>query len=272
MRTAIATDPARERAAIDRLAVRVQGLIGIQLEKDKHEMVRSRLLRRLAAVGAASFEEYGAKVDADASGSELSVVIDLLTTHKTAFFREPRHFEVLSSRVERRARNARPAVIWSAACSTGPEPYSIAMACRGVAGNRRPGVRILATDVSRESTEIARRARYPRALVERVPEQHRHQAFRDIGGGEVEVTAPYRAGVDFARLNLIDAWPMRGCFDFVFCRNVMIYFDRAQRMELVRRISERLVEGGLLFIGMTESFNGIDHALRYVEPGVYERC
>jgi chemotaxis protein methyltransferase CheR len=271
--------------AVSRL---VHGACGLNLHPGKLELVRARLSSRLRELQLDDFDSYFSLLAGDASGREAARLVDLLTTNKTSFFREPQHFATLLQRVvPERYLPQRRLRIWSAGCSTGEEPYSLAMALRAELGGGAD-VRILATDVSGRVLDAARRGLYSGDDIRAVPPALRHTAFRradaaEAGGpgtaaatrvratGGYLVAEPLRRMVSFARLNLMDAWPMRGPFDLICCRNVMIYFDRPTQQRLVQRFWELLAPGGYFFAGHSESFAALEHAFEYVQPAVYRR-
>ena len=257
---------------------RISGLLyqvcGIHLPSGKEQLVQARLWNRVRALGLNGFGEYVDRVQAEGQGSaELSFMVDALATNKTSFFREPQHFTTLRSEL----RAARPGRlrIWSAGCSTGEEPYSIAISIleerRGAA---RHDARILATDISSKVLDRAREAVYDPATVHDMPQAILASHFT----AEPRADGPYyrvkpaaRGLVRFARLNLMAPWPMQGPFDFIFCRNVMIYFDRPTQEQLIARFRDILRPGGLLFVGHSESLTGKSEGLTYVMPAVYRR-
>lgn len=241
----------------------VQDHTGIQLSAEKHEMVRSRLARRIRATGTRSLTAYFDLLERGGRSEEMTHVIDCLTTNKTSFFREPRHFDVLFDHLEDTG-GGEPATIWCAGCSTGEEPYTLAIH----AAERGLSVRILATDISNRALAVAKAGTYDRDTIADVPAALRSRYFAPSGNGYV-VRSSLRDVVSFASLNLLAAWPMRGPFDAILCRNVMIYFDRPTREKLVARYHEKLSADGRLFTGLSESLTGLDHAFTLVEPGVY---
>jgi chemotaxis protein methyltransferase CheR len=251
----------------------VHRVSGIHLHTGKLELVRARLAPRLRELGMFDFRSYLDRVATDATDSELGRLVDLLTTNQTSFFREPRHFQILRERVVPELyRAGRPLRIWSAGCSSGQEPYSLAMALLHQLG-AHAHARILATDISARALAQARTGVYGEEAVRQVPPPLRRWLDR------VGTRSPrrYRAGetlrakVSFARHNLIGPWPMTGQFGLVCCRNVMIYFDRATQQRLVERFWSVLAPGGYLFIGHSESLAAHDHGLEYVQPAVYRR-
>ncbi|HSJ24558.1 MAG TPA: protein-glutamate O-methyltransferase CheR [Longimicrobiales bacterium] len=258
--------------AVSQLA---HGACGLNLHPGKKELVRARLAARLRELRLADVDSYLALLAADGTGREAARLMDVLTTNKTSFFREPEHFRFLLQRVvpellvpRRRLR------VWSAGCSTGEEAYSLAMVLRAEVGDTAD-VRILATDVSSRVIETARTGVYSAEAVRSVPVLLRQQSFRRAGRDPASawsVRAEVRGLVRFARLNLMDTWPMRGPFDLICCRNVMIYFDRPTQQRLVRRFWELLAPGGYFFAGHSESFAALDHEFEYVQPAVYHRA
>jgi chemotaxis protein methyltransferase CheR len=251
----------------------VARVAGIQLPPGKESLVRSRLSRRLRALGVPTIAEYLELVERDASRTELAEMVDVLTTNKTSFFREVEHFRLLERTIfPALERTGNPIRIWSAGCSTGEEPYSIAMVARDTLRSAAARVRILATDISARVLQRARAAVYDGDVVEDVPAPLRQAHFEAASpAGSVRVVQPTRDLVQFARLNLMGDWPMRGPFDVILCRNVMIYFDKPTQERLVARYAELLAPGGYLFVGHSESLSGLRHGLSYVQPATYRR-
>jgi chemotaxis protein methyltransferase CheR len=245
---------------------------GINLSTTKTELVRSRLSRRLAALGLSDFTTYLALVRQDRTGGEMTHFVDVLTTNKTAFFREAPHFDFLKEHVIPELPSGKLR-IWSAACSSGEEPYSIAILLREIVPQIDTwDVKILATDISSRVLERARAGTYARVAMEGVPTELRRKYFETAGTTQVyKVREPVKRMVGFARLNLMDEWPMKGLFDVIFCRNVMIYFSKATQLSLVRRMAKFLKPGGHLLIGHAESLTGLDHGFHYVQPAIYKK-
>ncbi|HEX6807666.1 MAG TPA: protein-glutamate O-methyltransferase CheR [Gemmatimonadaceae bacterium] len=250
---------------------------GIRLRDGKEELVRSRLGRRVVDAGASSFAAYLDRVETDAARrqfAELGALVDALTTNQTAFFREPAHFDFLTAKVlPAIAHGARPIRVWSAGCSTGEEPFTIAALMREhLPADRFAGARILATDVSSRALARARAATYGARAITAIPATLRRRTLDVSSSGDrFVVREELRAIVRFARLNLIRDWPLRGPFDAIFCRNVMIYFDAGVRQRLVERLWHLLAPGGHLFVGHAESLGTLTHGFRYVQPAVYVR-
>lgn len=248
---------------------------GIDLGEGKRGLVQTRLFARLRELQLQDYGEYLDYVLSDPSGHELSVMVDRLSTNKTDFFRESQHFDFLCSQVLPAVLDrGAPLRIWSAACSSGEEPYTIAMALHeAVPDLERRDTRILATDVSSRVLQHARRGVYSAGAVERVPPQLRQRYFRRLEDptDSYQVHPSIRRYITFARLNLIEPWPMHGPFEVVFCRNVMIYFDLPTQEKLVNRLWELLEDGGYLFIGHSESLNRLTHRFRYIGPSIYRK-
>ena len=257
----------------------VKDLCGINLHDGKKELVKARLAKRLRELKMGSYREYVEFVSTDAGSAEVLSMLDALSTNLTFFFREQSHFDLLTQQAgpEMLARHDRDRAIriWSAGCSSGEEPYSIAVVMNQLAPAAAGwDVRILATDLSRRMLEIARRGVYARERFRDTWPRTIAENFTCIQGcqpRQYRVNEPLRRMVTFARLNLMDSWPMQGPFDVIFCRNVMIYFDKATQNRLVDRYWQILAPGGLLFIGHSESLSGVTHRFRYVQPTVYRK-
>ncbi len=254
-------------AEFDSIRKFLHEVCGIEMRQGKESLVRSRLSKRLKATGIRGFGEYlsHAKRDQD----ELSNMIDVLTTNKTSFFREREHFDVMAAHLAR-APSRNPITIWSAGCSTGQEPYTLAMALEELPGPSRRPYRILATDLSSEVLADAQAATYRSELLQDIPPALKAKYTKTTKDG-FTISQRLRDKVTFARLNLMSRWPMRGPFDFIFCRNVMIYFGQETRCMLANRFAKLLHPGGLLMIGMAETLTGLDHPLRCAQPSVYQK-
>lgn len=245
-------------------------LSGIVLRTGKEDLVQSRLAKRLRATHLSSYEEYLELVAKDPN--ELSFMVDVLTTNKTNFFREPAHFDFMTDQlVPRWNRDPRPVRIWSAACSTGEEPYTIAMTMVDASPELAKRTRVLCTDLASHVLSKAKAATYRRDAAGDVPKELLSKHFEAVGKNELRVKPALREMVRFARLNLLDEWPMKGPFQLIFCRNVMIYFDKETQLQLAERFRAMLEPGGYLFIGHSESLGLTGHGLRYVQPAVYQR-
>jgi chemotaxis protein methyltransferase CheR len=192
-----------------------------------------------------------------------------LTTNHTSFYREPNHFEFLAAEILPKFRPGSDLRIWSAACSTGEEPYSIVCAVATHWNGQVRGLRVLATDISTRVLEKAKLGRYPEASLQHAPPGWRSCFSRSAGDGMLEVRRDYASLVDFRRINLIEPISFADKFHLIFCRNVMIYFDKATQQGLVERLAAHLEPGGHLFVGHSESLAGIEHRLAYLRPAIY---
>jgi chemotaxis protein methyltransferase CheR len=242
---------------------------GITMTIEKEELVKARLATRLRELKLRDYEEYLERIRTDRV--ELSNMVDVLTTNKTNFFREPQHFDYLLREVFPRWRaERRPRSVWSAGCSSGEEPYTLGMLLR----EHLPSVevRVLATDLSLRVLARAKQARYSAQSIAEIPAGLRKKYLSQVPGApnaNYEVTPEVTRLVSFARLNLMGDWPMRGPFDLILCRNVMIYFSDDTRTTLARRFAELLAPDAPLFIGHAESLNSLDQPLHLVEPAIY---
>ena len=245
---------------------------GISLSPIKKEMVYSRLVRRLRALGHNSFETYLAYLASNAE--EIESFVNALTTNLTAFFREPHHFEILSQQLQ--AAHARPFRIWCAAASTGEEAYSLAMTACETFDSMTPPVTILASDIDTHVLRTASEGIYPIDRVERMEPQRLKRFFLRGSGskaGFARVRPELRALLQFERINLLDSeWPMRTAFDAIFCRNVMIYFDKDTQLKLLQRFKPHLQPHGLFYAGHSESFLHAAELFRSRGRTVYEHA
>lgn len=253
----------------------------INLGADKRELVNARLGKRLRATQTANLGEYCDLLRSPGADEELAHLIDVISTNHTFFFRENAHFDfvrniavpemIARNRTERRGRfNA-----WSAACSSGEEPYSLAITLAESLAAAHWGWHIEATDISHRILAKAAAGIYREDVVSKMPANTVRQYFqRGIGpqAGNYRVKPELLAGVTFRHLNLLEGEPpFSDPFHVIFCRNVMIYFDKATQEELVSRLTRRLIPGGYLLVGHSESLTGIRHSLQLVQPAVYRR-
>jgi chemotaxis protein methyltransferase CheR len=257
----------------------VRRLCGIHLHEGKTALVKARLNKRLRALGLTGYGQYVDRIQQDAGGSEAAAMLEALSTNHTFFFREPQHFEVLRRSVIpamlAQHRDDRCLRLWSAGCSSGEEPYSIAITLKeAITDLERWDVGILATDLSRRVLHAAREGIYPEDRLRETPPKQVMEHFTclpDRSQRRYRVSDALRQIVHVAHLNLVEPWPMKGPFDVIFCRNVMIYFDKATQQRLIDRFWDQLARGGTLFIGHSESLAGVRHRFRYVRPTVYEK-
>jgi chemotaxis protein methyltransferase CheR len=251
---------------------------GISLAESKRNLIYSRLSRRLRALRLRSFHDYRDYLAAN--GAELESFINAISTNLTKFFREPHHFEhlrtnVFASFAQGTGRQSVTRLrVWSAGCSTGEEPYTIAVVLRHEIPNiHRYDARVLATDIDTDVLAKGVRGEYPSAAIEDVPRAYR-EYFQAAGGskhGSIPMGDELRSLIAFRRLNLMESWPFSGKFDAIFCRNVMIYFDAATKAALIDRFAQQLHVGGWLYIGHSESLIGSHPNLDLVGRTTYRR-
>ena len=269
-----------ETALFQRFAALAHRKAGISIRPGKEALVSARIARRQRALDLGDAWGYLAYLEQDTTGEELARFVDSISTHFTSFFREPDHFADLRAEIARCVAEGRRRVrLWSAASSTGEEPYTMAMTALEVEGADRLDLRILATDVAEGTLRQAMEGRYPASRLAPVPPPLRERWFvRCPGpdgpeGGWWEVASALRAVVAFRHLNLAaPPFPMSGPFDVVFCRNVLIYFDTPTRQRLVAAIERLLRPGGLLCIGHTETLSGLRSQLRLQRPSVFRKA
>lgn len=262
-----------------RLASYIYRYSGIKMPESKKTMLEGRLRRRLRAVGVATLDQYCDYLFAeDQLASEGPHLINAVTTNKTDFYREPAHFDflvetALPQLVENGVRTVRA---WSAACSTGPEPYTIAMVLDDYAARHgEPGFGILATDLDTEVLKAARNGIYSVDMIDPVPEPMRQRYVmpsRDPTRQEVRMVPQLRSAIGFAQLNLMDdRYPVGAPMHLIFCRNVLIYFDKETQRKVVSQLVDCLEPGGFLFLGHSESITGFSLPLRQVANTVFQR-
>jgi chemotaxis protein methyltransferase CheR len=249
---------------------------GICLPNGKESLVKSRLLKRLNSLGMTSFSQYVKHLDEDSSDQELSAMIDALTTNKTSFFREFGHFEFIRTHLFPKFVASRSQLkFWSAGCSTGEEPFSLAILLKeGLPADTLNKCLILATDISRNVLAHAQAATYSEETIPKTHAQLLKKYSQYIKGRPAplfRIRDDVRRMVRFARLNLIDKWPMKGQFELIMCRNVMFYFDDEIRKSLVHRFAEQLKPGGYLLVGHSESLTTSSPEFRYIQPAVYQK-
>jgi len=262
----------REFDNISRLAYEK---FGLELKGEKRELVSARLGKKVRSLGCRSFQAYYQHVLEDRTGEALIELIDALTTNFTSFMREPSHFEFLRKEALAAWRARDRVRIWSTACSTGEEPYTLACSLLDAIGAaQRPRLQIVATDISSRTLREAQRGIYAAARLENLPQGWLRTYFLK---GERNWKGSYRvkpeiAGmIEFRRLNLIEPFSHPEPFSAILCRNVMIYFNKATQQTLIQRLASQLEPGGYLLIGHSESLTGIDHPLTYVRPTIYRR-
>jgi chemotaxis protein methyltransferase CheR len=266
-----------------RFSVFVHDELGIKMPESKKTMLQSRLLKRLRASGKKTYEEYYEYVfSSGGTSEELAHLIDVITTNKTEFFREPKHFDFLVQTALPELIRAygtgirQTAKIWSAGCSTGQEPYTLAMVLSEFAAGY-PGFEyiILGTDISTRVLEVAKLAIYNHEHVAPVAMALRKKYLlqsRDRSKRTVRIVPELRSRVRFKRLNFIDNdFGLSEAVDIIFCRNVLIYFDRPTQEMVLNRLCRHLKSGGYLFLGHSETLNGLDVPLVSAAPTIYRK-
>jgi chemotaxis protein methyltransferase CheR len=245
---------------------------GISLGTHKREMVYSRLARRLRVLGRADFAGYLNQLDAQPTDPEWEDFINALTTNLTAFFRESHHFPILADFASKRPE---PMSVWCCAASTGEEPYSIAITLMEALSSRAAAnATVLATDIDTNVLQRARAAVYPYERVAKIDETRLKRFFlkgKGAAAGQVRLRPEVAAMVRYDTLNLLAPdWPIKEKFDVIFCRNVMIYFDKPTQARILERFAPLLKPGGLLFAGHSENFTYISQDFRLRGQTVYE--
>jgi chemotaxis protein methyltransferase CheR len=253
---------------------------GINLHDGKKELVKARLSKRLREGDFKTFGDYYRYVTTAEGTDELVTMIDSLSTNVTFFFREENHFvklrQILPDMLKRPARNGRPGrlLIWSAGCSTGEEPYSLAITVCQCAEDKPVDVAITATDISTRVLHAAANGVYQQDKLKNVSPGLLKKYFQSGSGrweGHCRMKKEIRDMVRFKRFNLMETPPPDFLFDVIFCRNVMIYFDKTTQAALVNRFYNCLNKGGHFFVGHSESLTGLDHGFKYIQPSVYRK-
>lgn len=254
---------------------------GINLHEGKKELVKARIGKILRQRNFPSFRAYYDYVVHDKSGNELPLLLDAVSTNLTYFFRESQHFDFLRKKalpeIVKRKMSSRNSTIslWSAGCSSGEEAYSVAMTISEILRQEEKWqVKILATDISTKVLESASTGIYEEKKIDSIPYELKRRYFQKGGNtwaGYFRVKQELRKNITFQRLNLGEEFQFTVPFDVIFCRNVMIYFDKATRETLVGKLFRNLCDGGYLFIGHAESLSGIKHHLKYMQPSIYRK-
>lgn len=243
---------------------------GITLSDAKKALVCGRLSKRLQQHKLRTFSEYFRLLKDNPASAETQTAIDLLTTNETYFFREPKHFQVLKQEAERARGRAQPFRVWSAACSSGEEPYSIAMVL--AASLPCTPFEVLGSDISARMLDRARTGHYPMSRTTHIPREYlREYCLKGTGEqeGTILVDKPIRDSVRFMQVNLNTTLPKLGLFDCIFLRNVMIYFSAETKRAVVERVLTLLKPGGLFMIGHSETLNEITNTVVQRAPSVY---
>jgi chemotaxis protein methyltransferase CheR len=264
-----------EKPTFDKFRVLIYESCGITLSENKEALVAARIGKRMRALGIADYQRYYTIVTSDRSGNEMTELVNSISTNVTHFFRESRHFDLLGQWLGQWSNEQRrPARIWSAACSTGEEPYSMCMTVLDNAPNPA-NVQILASDISTKVIQIAKFGVYKPQDIQNIPRATLKKHFQ-VGGSDgtelYRVKPHLRDMVSYQQINLsTPPYPLQGNLDCIFCRNVMIYFNRDLRRLMVKTFQDMLRPGGFLVVGLAESLSGIQHDLATVEPSVYRK-
>ena len=261
----------RDFSTICQLAYKITG---IKLSDHKRNMVYGRLARRLRKLNLGSFQEYCELLEQEHSPEE-SEFVNSITTNLTSFFRESHHFDHLKSVVipelKLKNRDTRKIRIWSAGCSTGEEPYSIAMSVKSVGDLAGWDIKILATDLDTNVVEKASSGVYTQDRVEKIPPEYNRFFQISKGSDKIRIRDEVRDLITFKQLNLLHQWPMKGPFDIIFCRNVVIYFDADTQKVLFDRYRNILTPQGYLYIGHSENLHKISRSFVSKGRTIYQR-
>jgi chemotaxis protein methyltransferase CheR len=253
----------------------VKRIAGINLAESKQELVYGRISRRLRALSLGSFREYRELLDGPDGEQEIVEFCNAITTNLTSFFREGHHFEYLREQLllPRAASGNRKLRIWSSACSTGEEPYSIAMTvAEALPDWERWDIKILATDLDSDVLARAKAGVYKGERLSGLAAQRRSRAFQQTGPDEFRVKPELQSMITFKQLNLMHDLPMRGPMDAIFCRNVIIYFDKETQRELFGRFAPLQRPGDLLFLGHSESLFKVSESWELIGKTIYRRA
>ena len=255
---------------------------GINLSPEKKNLIQTRLIKRLHHRNCETFYQYYRYINNDPTGEEMIAMLNAISTNLTKFFREEEHFNFLNNKVlpdlisQKRKNVERKLRVWSAGCSSGEEAYSLGITVlRHIDTPLVWNIKILATDISTDILKMATEGVYEEDKIGNLPKELLNEYFvKDNAGYNncYKVTPLLRDILTFRRLNLIDeTYPFKGKFDFIFCRNVMIYFDKKTQEGIVNRFYNHLDDGGYLFIGHSESLNGVKSPFKYELPAVYRK-
>ena len=255
-------------------------IAGISLSSGKRELIYGRLAKRLRVLNLNDFKEYCMLLK-EGESEEHTHFINAITTNVTAFFRENHHFEfmadtLLPELIRKKSAGSRPRLrIWSAGCSSGKEPYSIAMVLKEcIPDLERWDAKILATDLDSNILEVAKSGVYPKERLQEIGLERRKRWFqigRGVNENSIKIDDDLKQMVTYRKLNLNEDWPMKGDFDIIFCRNVTIYFDRETRIKLLDRFAERLDDDGCLFVGHSESLFGLTQRFSTVGRTIHRK-
>ncbi len=250
---------------------------GINLHDGKKELVRARLGKRMREIGCNSFSKYFRIINDDRTGEELVKMLDAISTNLTSFFREEKHFQFMQEKLfpiyeKDKSKSLR---FWSAGCSSGEEPYSLAILLQdNLSENGSIDIKIIATDISTKILSFAAQGVYAAKTVQKIPKYQLRKYFQygiNSQKGFYRVKQEIKDLVEFRRQNLTGPFNFEFRFDVILCRNVMIYFNKETRDALIQKATDFLRDGGYLLVGHAESLTGIKHRLKYVQPSVYQK-
>ncbi len=248
---------------------------GIVLSDQKRDMVYSRISRRLRALGLTEFQQYCELLKSPTGDSEIGNLVNAITTNLTHFFREKHHFEHLQKEVllPLQASGSKRLRIWSAGCSSGMEPYSIAMTLKHtLTPIHRWDARILATDIDTNMLDRGARGEYPLDEFSNIPTAYRGDVTKSGKESTMHMSDDLKTLIAFKHLNLLESWPMQGIFDAVFCRNVVIYFDKKTQSRLFDRMADLLEVGGWLYIGHSENLMKVTQRFELAGRTIYRKA
>ncbi|WP_353350520.1 protein-glutamate O-methyltransferase CheR [Oceaniserpentilla sp. 4NH20-0058] len=256
-----------------RLTAMAYDISGIVLGDHKKELVYSRISRRIRKLGLENFSQYCQYLETN-QATEVNEFVNSITTNLTSFFRESHHFEYLAKEIIpqwKKQGRSKPIRIWSSACSTGPEPYSIAITIKKNMSVSDYDLKILATDLDSDVLKKGREGIYPLSDIEQLPRDYLSCFQRKEATGVGMVKPDIKSLIQFNRLNLLGSWPMKAKFDVIFCRNVVIYFNKDTQKELFERLADQLVDGGYLFIGHSETLHGMSTRFESKGRTIYQK-
>lgn len=251
----------------------IYDIAGIHLSPAKKNLVIGRLAKRLHQYGLATYGDYFQLLTGKKYPHELQVAVDLLTTNETYFFREPKHFDFLRQKILPSHPRSKAFRVWSAACSSGQEPYTVGMVLAYTLGESP--WEVVASDISTRVLERARSGHYPLEQAELIPREYLARfCLKGVGTqeGTFMIEKGVRNRVKFAQINLNESLPRMESMNLIFLRNVMIYFDADTKRKVVKQLTERLKPGGYFFVGHSESLNGINDELKSVAPAIYRKA
>jgi len=259
-----------------KISALVTDTTGIVISEKKRAFVQGRLTRRLRALGLSGFDEYTRMLASAAGADEQQMLVNAITTNHTSFFREPHHFDYLTgtvfpSIVQRQGKERGRLRIWSAGCSTGEEPYTMAMTLRDFPALASWDCKILATDLDTNVVNHAAAGSYDADRLPSIPPKYRKRYVTTDPDGGPAMTDELKSLISFGSLNLLEPWPMKGPFDIIFCRNVVIYFDKPTQARLFDRYADVLKPDGWLIVGHSESLTNVTQRFKLLDRTVYRR-